>query len=85
VPVDYYPQKSVEELLVILSAIQDRASVGRISMVQSSGMSTMRTVQGSDRTAVEIRRVLYSLHRRDPVTYTDPHADRVTRTEAVYK
>jgi len=84
VPVDYYPQKTVAELLVILDSVQKRGSVGALSMTTGAGLQQMRSWQGAARPEVEVRRVLYSLYRRDPTTYEDPYRERVRRTRPAY-
>lgn len=83
-PVDYYPQKSAEELLVLLDALQKRATTGFVSQTSAAGLQQIRSFQGSAPVSVEIRRVLYSLHKRDPDTYENPYAQRIRRTRAHY-
>jgi hypothetical protein len=84
VVVDYYPNKTADELLVILAGIQQRASTGALSMTTGSGLQQMRTWQGAARPEVEIRRVLFSLHKRDPETYQNPYNDRVRMARPAY-
>jgi len=83
-PVDYYPQKSVDELLAILDAVQKRASTGVVFFTTAAGVQNQRSFQGASPTAVEIRRILYSLFLRDSVTYANPYASRTRRTRARY-
>jgi hypothetical protein len=83
-PVDYYPQKSVDELLVLLDALQKRATTGFTSMTSAAGLQQMRSFQGSAPVSVEIRRVLYSLYKREPGTYDNPYASRIRKTRAHY-
>ena len=83
-PLDYYPQKSVDELLSLLATVQRRATGGAITMTQAAGVQMQRSVTGSPSASLEMRRLLYSLYRRDPVTYTDPYIDRVRRTMPSY-
>ena len=47
-------------------------------------MQTQRSFMGSKPVDVEIRRVLYSLHKKDPGTYADPYAQRIRRTRVRY-
>ena len=82
--VDYYPQKTVAELLVILTAVQTRASSGALSMTTAAGLQQMRSWQGAARPEVEIRRILFSLHKRDPETYSNPYNDRVRMARPAY-
>ena len=84
VPFDYYPNKTVTELLALLTSVQNRASKGELSMTTGAGLQQVRSWQGSGSTSLEIRRLLYSLHHKDPVTYADPYADRVRRTRSSY-
>ena len=82
--VDYYPQKTVAELLVILTAVQTRASSGALSMTTAAGLQQMRSWQGAARPEVEIRRILFSLFKRDPETYANPYNDRVRMARPAY-
>lgn len=84
VPFDYYPQKTVAQLLALLESVQNRASKGELSMTTGAGLQQVRSWQGSGSTSLEIRRLLYSLHRRDPATYQDPYAERVRKSRASY-
>ena len=84
-PIDYYPQKSVEELLVILDSLQKRASTGLVYFsTVLGGTQSQKSFQGSSSTAVEIRRVLYSLFKRDPDNYPNPYASRIRKTRPHY-
>jgi hypothetical protein len=92
-PVDYYPQKSIEDLLAILQKLQDRQTKGGITEVLAAGVRTTREFQkaGTSRVDTEIRRVLYSLHLRaqgtDAATlakYPNPYASMIRRTRARY-
>lgn len=84
-PVDYYPQKSVADLLAILDTLQKRQTKGGITEVLAAGVKTSREfVPGNSRVETEILRVMYSLHLRDPATYDDPYASRIRRTRARY-
>jgi hypothetical protein len=82
---DYYPQKSEAELSVLLDSLQKRQVKGGITEVTAAGVRTMKDFRGGNsRVEVEIRRVLYSLHLRNPDTYDDPYASRVRRVRARY-
>ena len=84
-PVDYYPQKSVADLLGILDGLQKRQTRGGITEVVAAGVKTTREFgMGNSRAEKEILRVLYSLHLRDSGTYDDPYASRIRRTRARY-
>lgn len=84
-PVDYYPQKSVEELLVFLDSLQKRQVKGGITEVLAAGVKTSREFGPTNsRTEKEMLRVMYSLHLRDPNEYDDPYASRIRRTRARY-
>jgi hypothetical protein len=82
--VDFYPQKTVDELLVILASLQKRASEGVVYFTTVAGLQTQRTFQGAARTEVEIKRVLYSLSLRAPEAYENPYTQRIRRTRARY-
>lgn len=83
---DYYPQKSEADLLVLLASLQNRQVKGAIIEVQAAGVRTTKQISSRDNSAVdvEIRRVLYSLHVRRPDEYDDPYASRIRRTRARY-
>lgn len=85
-PVDYYPQKSVADLTVILEQLQKRQTNGSITEVLAAGVKTTREFSGggNSRVETEILRVLYSLHLRDPDNFDDPYASRIRRTRARY-
>jgi hypothetical protein len=84
-PVDYYPQKSVADLLAILDTLQKRQVKGGITEVLAAGVKTTREFgPGNSRAEKEILRVMYSMHLRDPNTYDDPYASRIRRTRARY-
>lgn len=87
-PLDYYPQKSQQDLLVLLDTLQKRQTKGGITEVSAAGVRTVRVFNaaGNSRTEVEIRRVLYSLHLRNPQLYDDPYASmlRTTRTRYTF-
>jgi len=93
VPIDYYPNVSLEDLLAMLAKIQSRQVNGAIIQVTAAGVSTTRshgTQAGNSRTEAEILRVLYSAHRRaigsdEAANYPNPYAQRVTRTRADYR
>ena len=82
-PIDYYPQKSADELLLILAALQQRGTEGVVSFTTAAGIQTQKTFQGAAPPSVEIRRVLYSLHLRDS-NFKDPYASRIRRTRSRY-
>lgn len=94
-PVDYYPQKSVNELLTILASLQARGSTGVVHFTTAAGMQQQKTFQGSTtQVSVEIRRVLYSLHLKGQLAvenaeaetnpYPNPYQARIRRTRARY-
>lgn len=83
-PVNYYVGKTEDELLVMLSDLQKRASSGIVYFTTGAGSQQQRTYQGSAPVAVEIRRVLYSLHVLDPDGYDNPYAGRVRVTRTRY-
>lgn len=83
-PVNYYPQKSADELLAILTSLQKRASEGVVFFTTGAGLQQQRSFQGSARVETEIRRVLYSLFVVDPDTYDNPYAGRIRRTRPHY-
>jgi hypothetical protein len=84
VPVNYYPQKSAEELLVMLDALQKRATTGFVSQTSAAGLQQIRSFQNSGPVSVEIRRILYSLWKKDPETYSNPYSARIRRTRPNY-
>lgn len=84
-PVDYYPNLTVEELEARLLSLQNRSTKGEVYFTTSAGVQTQKSYQGAARPEVEIRRVLYSLHLRDESSYPDdPYAGRIRRTRASY-
>jgi hypothetical protein len=83
-PVNYYPQKTAAELLVLLDSLQKRATTGAVAMTTALGQQTMRSFQGSGPVDREIRRVLYALWKLDPDEYDNPYAERIRRTRARY-
>lgn len=80
---NYYPQKTEDELLVMLAALQNRATQGHVYMTGGAGVQNVRSFQNSGPVAVEIKRVLYSLSRLNS-DYDNPYAARVRRTRANY-
>jgi len=83
-PVNYYPQKTAEELLAILDSLQKRASTGVVAMTTAAGMQHQRSFQNGGPVDREIRRVLYALWKLDPEEYENPYAQRIRRTRARY-
>lgn len=83
-PIDYYANKSAEELLVMLDALQKRATTGYISQTSAAGLQQIRSFQNSGPVSVEIRRIFYSLWKKDPATYSNPYASRIRKTRASY-
>ena len=84
-PIDYYPQKTEAELLLLLDALQKRASEGQVFFTTAIGMQSQRSFQGAARVEVEIRRVMYSLYRKGAFGFTtDPYAERIRKTRARY-
>ena len=82
-PVNYYPQKTEEELLVLLDALQKRGTTGFVFQTSAAGLQQIRSYQNSGPVSVEIRRVLYALHKINP-EFDNPYAQRVRRTRANY-
>ncbi len=92
-PVDFYPNKSVEELTGLLKSLQDRQIKGGITQVQAAGVMTTRDLSvmrnGNSRIEVELKRVLYSLYLRASGTpaaklWANPYAGRIRRTRSRY-
>lgn len=89
-PVDYYPNKSIEELLSMLEKLQKRQTEGTLTEVSAAGVRTVKTVTpGNSMVETEILRVLYSLHLRaagneEEDKYPNPYASRIRRTRARY-
>ena len=84
-PSNYYPNKTEEDLLAILNALQARQTAGAITEVSAAGVRTVKEVgQGNSRTEVELRRVLYSLFLKNPTLYQDPYASMIRRTRTRY-
>jgi len=81
---DYYPQKNADELLALLNALQNRGTKGAVYFTNVAGVQTELSFQNGTRVEVEIKRVLYSLHLRDPEAYNNPYASRIRRTRARY-
>jgi hypothetical protein len=83
-PVDFYVNKSQQELEALLARLQAAQSTGRVSEVSAAGVRTVKVFSGVGRTETEILRVLYSLHLRAPDQYDNPYANRIRRTRARY-
>jgi hypothetical protein len=92
-PVNYYPNKTVEELEAILRGLQQRQTGGAVSEVFAAGVRTVRSVGlGNAAPEVEILRVLYALFRAaaagdDAVAlakYPNPYLQRTRRTRPSY-
>ena len=92
-PIDYYPQKRIEELVTILDRLQGRQLNGAITDATAAGVRVARaqgSSSGNSKTEIELQRVLYSLYLRakdDPneaSNWPNPYASRVTRTKARY-
>ncbi len=83
-PIDYYPNLAVDELLPKLTSLQKRATEGLVNFTTAAGIQSQKTFQGAGPVSVEIRRVLYSLHLKDSDTFKNPYAQRVRRTRALY-
>jgi len=90
VPVDYYPNKSIEELSQLLEKLQKRQTEGTLTEVSGAGIRTVKTLTpGNARVEVEVLRILYSLHLRavgtgDAAKYPNPYASKIRRTRARY-
>lgn len=83
-PIDYYPQKTEEELLVLLDTLQARGAKGAITEVSAAGVRTVRQAPSGSTCDRDVLRVLYSLYKRNPDAYSDPYASRITRTLPSY-
>jgi hypothetical protein len=91
-PVDYYPNKSIAELVGILEKLQKRQSEGLLTEVAAAGVRVARDIGragGNARVELEILRVLWSLFVRAKGTgeeknWPDPYANRIQRTRARY-
>jgi hypothetical protein len=90
-PVDYYPNKSVEELVALLESLQKRQVSGGIIEVLAAGVRTTRdfSKSGTSRVEVEIKRVLYSLFLRaagsdEAADWPNPYAGRIRMTRTRY-
>lgn len=83
-PCNYYVGKTEDELLVFLDSLQKRSSTGFVSQTSAAGLQQIRSFQNGASVAVEIRRVLYSLWKLAPNTYTNPYTERIRRTRPNY-
>ncbi len=83
-PINYYPQRTTEELLVILDSLQKRTTQGAVFYTTAAGLQQQRSFQGSSPVHVEIRRVLYALWKLDSEAYENPYAQRIRKTRARY-
>jgi len=83
-PVNYYPQKTEDELLVMLDALQKRATTGFVSQTSAAGLQQIRSFQNGRAVSVEIRAVLYALWRLNPSDYDNPYSQRIRRTRPNY-
>ena len=83
-PVDYYPQLSEEQLLVMLTSLQNRGTTGEVVFTTFAGVQTQKTFEGGERVGLSMRRVLYSLHLRNSAAYENPYTQRVRVTLPTY-
>jgi hypothetical protein len=89
-PVDYYPNKSIEDLSQLLTTLQKRQTEGTLTEVSAAGVRTVKTLSpGNARVEVELRRVLYSLYVRAKGTdqaadYPNPYDQMIRRTRPRY-
>ncbi len=93
-PVNYYPNKTFEELEALLTALQNRQTKGPVVEVIAGGIKTRRDFSNANgsKVDVEILRVLYSLYliTKDATNvpadekYANPYKQRITRTRANY-
>jgi hypothetical protein len=90
-PVNYYPNQTVQALELLLASLQKRQIGGAVTEVFAAGVRTVKTVGfGNSSPDVEIMRVLYSLFLAEPVNddgtkkWTNPYLQRVTRTRPSY-
>lgn len=91
-PVDYFPQKSVEELLALLGQAQERLLKGAVVATSAAGISMARqpAAGGGSEVSRQILRLRYSLHLRaadtaDADVYPNPYAERIRRTLPAYR
>lgn len=91
-PVDYYPNKNIEQLVAILENLQKRQIEGTLTEVTAVGVRTVKNITpGNSALDIEILRVRYSLYRRaqdageaEANKWTNPYKERVKRTRANY-
>jgi hypothetical protein len=89
-PVNYYANKTLEELQAILDRLQGRQTAGTITEFSAAGVRTVRTVEnGSSPVQVEILRVLYSMYVIAQGTdqadkFPNPYKSRITRVRPDY-
>jgi ubiquitin-protein ligase len=81
-PRDWYPTKTVEELLTVLAALQDRQINGTITEVAAAGVRTVKSAPPSGDLDTLIDRVLFSLHVKNPAEY--PYTPKIKRTRTAY-
>lgn len=81
---DYYLGKTVDELLAMRAAVQNRDTTGVIGLSSAAGIQQQRVWTGAGDVAVTLRRINDSLTMRDPVTYPDARAGRVRKTRTRY-
>jgi len=92
-PVDYYPNKSMADLQVMLDRLQSRQYNGSIAGASAAGVSVTRTQGGGNLNAwtdALILRVRYSLYLKaigsdEADNWPNPYATRNTRTRAYYR
>lgn len=82
--VDYYSTRSIEELLVLLRAAEDRLNGGAIVAVSQAGSSVSKQHDARSSVERDIVRLRYSLYLRDSTTYADPYAEQVRTTRPYY-
>jgi hypothetical protein len=92
VPIDYYPNKSVAELVVILEKLQKRQTEGLLVEVSAAGVRTTRDIGragGNSKPEIEILRVRYSLYLHalgtdEAENWPNPYQERIVRTRTRY-
>ena len=85
-PLDYYPNLTVQELEALLERAQDRKANGAVSSVSAAGVSTSLDLSKYD-IEKEIRDILYSLYLRSAGSeyeYPNPYSSRVARVRPRY-
>jgi hypothetical protein len=94
VPIDYFFNKSLDDLILMLARVQERQTVGGLRDVMVPGVRTRREFDKEQNSVQEIERIRYSMFLRaqagDPgdgsliAQYPNPYLEKTRRTRTRY-